>query len=235
MKKLFILALTMVAGIEVATAAEPAEIMCNLRDSGGSISCQQQGANGMRKVMTSEDISAFVDQGQVAAYITLVSRKGFERTYLIDGQSPQYKNLANIKRSASISEINKVKSDLFNEIEKKLIKVSDDLDGQAAATELIKYDPSISNDKFRRESRQMAIDLEAARNGKEKSCAASSTYEQMLKSNVTLQTTLSNILYAFQSPDSCMADLKLTKDKDGAVDLKQLEVVPQKFQTQCKK
>ncbi len=235
MKHFLLLALSTFVGVQMTWAADTGEIACNIRDAGGSISCQQLGPNGVRRVMTAEDISTFIDQGQVAAYITLISRKGYERTYLIDGNSPQYKNLGNVKRSASISEINKAKSDLFNEIEKKLIKVSDDLDGQAAAAELIKYDPSIANDKFRRESRQMAIDLDAARNNKERTCASTSTYEQMAKANSSLQGTLSNILYAFQSPDTCMSDFKLIKDKDGAVDLKQLESVPQKFQAQCKK
>jgi hypothetical protein len=235
MKQLIILLSSMLLGLQLAWAAEPAEIVCNIRDNGSNLSCQQLNSNGTRKMMTSEDISSFIDQGQIAAYITLTSRKGYERTYMVDGNSPQYKNLANAKKSSSMSEIIKMKSDLFNEIEKKLIKVSDDLDGQAAAAELIKYDPAVSTEKFRRDSRQMAMDLESARSNREKACATTATYEQMLKSNSSLQLTLSNILYAFQTPDSCMSDFKLIKDKDGAIDLRQLDSVPQKFQTQCRK
>ncbi len=217
-----------------ALAADPLEIYCTIRDSGANVSCQQLGRKGSRKTMGAEDISNFVDQGQVAAYVTLKSKKGFERTFLIDPDSPQYKKLGDIKRSASISEISKYKSELFNEIEKKLIRISDDLDNQSTTAELVKWDPSIANDKFKFESRSMVTELAQTRKGQEKFCSTTATFEEMLKTNAVLQSTLSNVLYAFQTPDTCMSDLTVMKDKDGVVDLKQLDTLPQKYRSQCK-
>jgi hypothetical protein len=223
-----------VLGLTQVAQANPSEIYCTIRESGGTLSCQWLGKD-MRKSMSAEDISKFVDDAQVAAYITLKSRKGMERTYFIDGQAQQYKRLADVKKTASMSEIAKAKSDLFNEIEKKIIKLSDELDGQAAAAELVKYDSSITNDKFKREFRSMNAELDGYRKNRDKVCTSTPAFEQMSKANASLQQTLSNILYAFQTPDSCMSDFKVFKDKDGSVDLRQLDGLAQKFQAQCKR
>lgn len=221
-------------GISQAAFADISEIYCTIRESGGTLSCQWLGKDS-RKSMNAEDISKFIDDGQVAAYITLKSRKGLERSFLVDGQSPQYKRLLDLKKTASMSEVNKAKGDLFNEIEKKVIKLSDELDGQAAAAELVKYDPSVGNDKFKRESRAMLAELDGYRKNRDKVCTSTPAFEQMSKANASLQQTLSNILYAFQTPDSCMSDFKVFKDKDGTVDLRQLDGLSQKFQEQCKR
>lgn len=213
--------------------ADPAEINCTIRKSGGNLECQILGKD--RKVMNAEDITNFVDAGEVAAYITLKSRKGLERTFMVDGKSPQYKRLNDLKRSASMSEIAKAKSDLFNEIEKKVIKLSDELDGQAAAAELVLYDSSITYDKFKRESRTALAELEGYRKNKDKVCTSTPAFEQVSKANAKLQQTLSNIIYAFQTTDSCMSDYKVFKDRDGSVDLRQLDTVTDHFKSNCKK
>ncbi len=185
--------------------------------------------------MSSEDIANFVDASEVAAYITLKSRKGMERTYLVDGKAPQFKRLNDIKKNQSISDISNAKSALFNEIEKKVIKLSDELDGQAAAAELVLYDSSLTYDKIKRESRLMTAELEGYRKNKDKACTSTPAFEQISKANSKLQQTLSNILYAFQSSDSCMSDYKVFKDRDGAVDLRQLDTVTDHFKSNCKK
>lgn len=221
----------LLAGASIASA-DPMEIYCTIRTSGSSLTCQILGRE--RKVMTAEDITNFVDAGEVAAYITLKSRKGFERTYMLDGKAPQYKRLADIKKTASISEIAKAKSDLFNEIEKKVIKISDEQDGQAAASELILHDSYITYDKFKREQRAMVAELEGYRKNKDKVCTTTPAFENMSKANARLQGTLSNIIYAFQTPDTCMFGYKVFKDKDGSVDLRQLDTVGDAYKTNCK-
>ncbi len=57
----------------------------------------------------------------------------------------------------------------------------------------------------------------------------------MSRANARLQTTLSNIVYAFQTPDTCMAGYKVFKDKDGAVDLRQLDTAADDYKANCKK
>ncbi len=214
-------------------SADPLEVYCTIRSSGGNLNCQTLGKE--RKVMNAEDISNFVDAGEVAAYITLKGRKGMERTYVIDGKASQYKRLNDIKKTASMSEIAKAKSDLFNEIEKKVIKLSDELDGQSAAAELVLYDSSLTYDKLKRENRTMMAEIEGYRKNKDKVCTDTPAFASVSKANSKLQQTLSNILYAFQTPDSCMSDYKVFKDKDGSVDLRQLDTVTDHFKSNCRK
>ena len=221
-------------GVSQVAFADPLEIYCTIRENSPNLTCQWTG-KGERKTLGPEDISTFVDAGESLAYMTLKSRKGMERTYMISGSSPQYKRLADVKKKASISEVNKAKGDLFNEIEKKIIEISDNLDAKAAAMDLIKYDPSVANDKFKRESFTLNGELDSYKKNREKICTSTPAFEQMSKANASLQQSLSNILYAFQAPDSCMSDFKIFKDKDGTVDLRQLDGVSKKFTEQCKK
>jgi hypothetical protein len=213
--------------------AEPVEIDCTIRSSGANLNCQTTGKE--RRVMTAEDITNFIDAGEVASYITLQSRKGMTRTYKIDPKAASYKRLADVKRTASMSEIAKTKSDLFNEIEKKVIKLSDEQDGQAAAAELVLYDPGVTYDKLKREQRTASTELEGYRKNKDKVCTSTPAFESISKANSKLQQTLSNILYAFQSTDTCMAGYKVFKDREGAVDLRQLDTVADFFKKECKK
>lgn len=209
------------------------EISCTIRDTGGNLNCQWVGKE--RKVMNAEDISNFIDAANVAAYVTLKSRKGMERTYKIDGNSPQYKRLNDLKRSSSISEISTSKSALFGDIEKRLIKLSDELDGQAAAAELVLYDQSIALEKIKRENRSMTANLEAFNKNRDQACTSTPAFERVSKANNSLQLTLSDMVSAFQTPGTCLADFKVFKDKDGSVDLRQLSSVGERYRSSCKK
>jgi hypothetical protein len=225
------LSLALLAG--QAAFADPMEIYCTIRSSGGNLNCQVLGKE--RKVMSADEIANFVDAGEVAAYLTLKSRKGMERTFMVDARAPQYKHLNDVKKSSSISEIAKAKSDLFDDIEKKVIKLSDELDGQAAAAELVLYDSSLTYDKLKRDNRKMMTELEGYRKNKDKVCTNTPAFEQMSKANARLQQTLSNIIYAFQIPDGCMSSYKVFKDRDGAVDLRQLDTVADHYKANCRK
>jgi hypothetical protein len=213
--------------------ADAMEIYCTIRSGKESLNCQIVGKDS--KVMSSEDISNFIDQGLVAAYITLKSRKNMERTFFIDANAPQYKKLNELKRSASISEINRAKSELFAEMERRIIKTSDELDVQAANAELVLYDSSIASDKFKRENGKNLAELDNYRKNKDKICTTTPGFEAMSRANASLQSSLSNILYAFQTPGTCMSDFKVFKDRDGSVDLRQLDQVTDKYKSLCKK
>lgn len=215
-----------------ATSTGPMEIYCNIVNNGANLSCQVIGAE--RKVMGPEDTTSFVDAGEVVAYVTLKSRKGMERTFLIDGKSPQYRKLAEIKRNGSISEIAKAKTDLFAEIEKRAIKTSDNLDNQALTAELILYDPSITLEKLKTQSRKTMDELQAYRENKEKACTSTPAYENITRANARFRQTLSNFVQAFATPETCMSEFKVFKDKDGSVDLRQLNNAVDYYRDSCK-
>jgi hypothetical protein len=216
-----------------AAFAEPVEIYCTIRSGGANLNCMTVGKD--KKVMSADDVYNFVDAGQVAAYITLKSSKGIERTYQIDPKAPQYKHLESAKRGGVMTEIAKAKTDLFNDIEKKVIKTSNELDAQAATAELVLWDPGLTYDKNRREQRTMVAELDGYRKNREKVCTSTPAFEQVSKANTRLQQTLSNIVYAFQTPGTCMSTFKIFKDRDGSIDLRQLDNVTDTYKESCKK
>jgi hypothetical protein len=222
-------------GISFSTFAAETniEISCNIRDNNATLACQWVGKE--RRAMTVDDISQFVDQAGVMAYITVKSRKGMERVFQIDSNAPTFKRLNEAKKSASISEVSRVKSEVFAEIEKRVTKLSDELDATASAAELIKYDPSIGTDKMRREARLLLTELEGFHKSRDQVCTSTPAYENLTKANASLQQILSNILFAFQTPGTCMDTFKVFKDKDGTVDLRQLDVVPARYKEACRK
>jgi hypothetical protein len=212
----------------------PPEISCTIRDSGQNLNCIWVGKES-KKTMTAEDVASFVDHSAVMAYITVRSRKGMERTYQPDSNSAQFKKLNELKKLGSITEISKAKTDLWTDLEKTVIKLSDDLDAQALTATLVKFDASITGDRFKRELRDNTKELEGFRANRDKVCTATPQFEAMSKTNKSLQTALSNVLVAFQTPGTCMSGFKVFQDKDGTVDLRQLEGVGKTFVDQCKK
>jgi hypothetical protein len=212
-------------------AASLAELNCTVK--GANLNCQVVGKE--KKVMDADDIAKFVDASAVSSYITLKSRKGYERTFMVDGRSANFKRLQDIKNSASMSEIASAKTNLFNEIEKKIIKLSDELDGQAATADFVLWDPGVSFEKFKREAREMQTELDGYHKNKDKVCTSTPAFEAVSHSNARLQQTLSNIVYSWQTPGTCMSSYKIFKDKDGAMDLRQLDSSVAHYKNECKK
>lgn len=220
-------------GLTHTVGADPMEISCTIRSNGANLNCQIIGKD--RKSMDPEDVAKFIDAAEAKAFITLKGRKGMERTFEVDGRANQFKRLRDIKNSAPMSEKASAKTALFAEIEKKVIKLSDELDGQSAAAELVLWDPSITLEKAKRETRTAMAELEGYRKNREKICTNTPAFEQVSKANQRLQQTLSNIIYAFHTPSTCMVDYKIYKDAEGAVDLRQLDTVSDYYKAQCKK
>jgi hypothetical protein len=151
------LVIGMIVGIGASAQADIAQIFCTVRES-SRLNCQwieKAGEHETRRKMTAGDISNFIDQAQVMAYMSVKSRAGFERVFLVDSESPSFKKMNEVKKSASISEINKAKSDLFSEIEARVVKLSDDFDAQGNSAELVKSDSSIAVDKAKLERNEL--------------------------------------------------------------------------------
>lgn len=232
--KSFVLLAAVLFVVTNVKAEEKSELYCTIRDSGINLNCQWS-VNGGKRMMSSDDLSVFIDQASVSAFITVKSKAGFERLFSVDSKAEQFKKLSDVKKNAAMSEVSRYKNDLFVEIEKKLIKLSDDLDSQAAAANLVKYDSSLALEKYRRETFATSAELEGYRQNREKVCSSTPAFEQISRTNANLQKSLSGILFAFQTSGSCMDEFKVFKDKDGSVDLRQLDGVPEKFLEKCKK
>jgi len=143
---------------------EAAEIYCTIRETGSNLNCQWVGRDA-RKSMSADDIVQFIDKAEVVAYMSVKSRKNHERVFLIDADSLQFRKLSEVKKIGSISEISKAKNDLFAEIEKKAIKISEDLDAMNPSMDLVKYDASIGVDKYKRELRKLDNELVSLKEG----------------------------------------------------------------------
>jgi hypothetical protein len=156
---------------------EASEIYCTIRETGAHLNCQWVGKEA-RRSMTPEETAQFIDKAQVAAYMSVRSRRGMERVFMVDADSVPFKKLAEMKRTGSISEIARAKFDLFAEIERKAIKISDDLDAQNSTMELVKYDSSIATDKYKRELRHMDQELVNLKAELDQRSASNKAYEK---------------------------------------------------------
>ena len=168
--------LSAVTASSALAQVEAAEVYCSIRETGTHLNCQWVGKDA-RRSMTPEETAQFIDKAEIAAYISVRSRRGMERTYLVDADAIQFKKLDELKRTGSISEIARAKLELFSEIEKKAIKISDDLDAQNATMELVKYDSSIVTDKYKRELRRMDQELVTLKADLDQKSSPSKIYE----------------------------------------------------------
>ncbi len=232
-QNVLISALTVLAAMLATSIAQanPVELYCNIK--GANLVCQILGRD--RKVMNPEDVANFIDLSESNSYITVKSRKGYERTFMVDGKSQPFKRMNDVKNSGSTSEVASAKTNLFNDIEKKTIKLADELDGQAAAAEFVLYDPSVTYDKAKREARDLTTEVEGYRKNRDKMCTSTPAYEALTKASGRLQQTLSNIVYAWQTPGTCMDTYKIYRDRDGSIDLRQLDSSVDHYKTECKK
>ena len=146
----FVVITALMVSHTVLAQVDASDIFCTIRDASNNLNCQWVSKDS-RKVMNADDIMQFIDRAEVAAYVNVRSRKGYERTFLIDSEASQFRRLTEIKKTGSISEISRGKNDLFAEIEKRVVRISDELDAQLATMELVKYDSSIAVEKYKRD------------------------------------------------------------------------------------
>jgi hypothetical protein len=207
------------------------DLSCKIRSNAVNLDCQFLGKE--RAVMHPDDIPKVIDSADDGIYITAKSRKNLERIFYVDAKSAQFKHLNDLRGSAPISEISSAKVAVFGEIEKRIIKLMDELDGQSESADLVLFDSSITYEKFKRENRAMVSELESYRGNKEKVCTSTPAFETISNANLRLQRTLSGILTAFQTPGTCMSEFKISRDRDGAVDLRQVDTVSDFFKSRC--
>ena len=172
--------LSLVTGSAAMAQVDATEIYCTIRETGSHLNCQWVGKDN-RRSMTPEETAQFIDKSEIAAYMSVRSRRGMERTFLIDSDAIQFRKLNETKRTGSISEIAKAKLDLFSDIERKAIKISDDLDAQNATMELVKYDSSVASDKYKRELRRMDQELVNLKSELDQKTGTNKAYENSPK------------------------------------------------------
>ncbi len=212
-----------ILGADAAWAESP-ELFCTINESGESLSCQYKDKRDSSKAFTDEDILSFVDRATNGAYITVKSKRGFERTFEVDPVSPPFKRLRDAKKSMGVSETARMKLEVFQTLERKAVQISDGLDAVFVQADMLKYDPAIATDKCK-------MDMKVYSSG--------ATYEKNLESltaeNKTLSIYLTSILKAFKEPGSCIGDYKINVSADGTVELSQLQGLAQAIRNRCKK
>lgn len=200
------------------------ELFCMINDAGEGLTCQYKDKRDSTKAFDDNDIISFMDRANGGAFMTVKSKRGFERTFEVDPQSAPFKRLRSAKKDQSVSEIARLKLELYTDLEKKAIQVSDGLDTVFIQSDMLKYDPAIENDKCK-------MDMKVYSTG--------SNYEKNLESisaeNKALSIYLTSMLKAFKEPGSCMGDYKIDVAPDGSVELSQLQGLSQAFRNRCKK
>lgn len=212
----------------------PAELFCNIRKESATLNCQY--FNGQTKrPLTDQDIIDFVDRASVSAYLTVESRAEHERTLAIDPSYANFKSLADTIKSGSASEIARAKFDIFAEIEKRVIKISDDLDTSLSAQNFIKYDPSVTNDKYRRELEFVTGQTIQGIKSAATNCATEQQLATLASDNRALSTELTRIVNAMRSPTSCLGDQPFQVQPDGSMDLNEVKNLSLAFTDKCRK
>lgn len=209
--------------IGLSARADAPELFCTINDSGENLVCQYKDKRNSTKSFGPEDVIDFVDRATNGAYITVKSKRGFERAFEVDSTSPPFKHLKD-KKDSGVSELARMKLDLFQTLERKAIQTSDGLDAIFIQSDVLKYDPAIANDKCK-------MDMKVYSSGV--------TYEKNLESltaeNKALSIYLTSLLKAFKEPGSCLGDYKVEVSADGTVELSQLQGLSQAFRNRCKK
>lgn len=207
-----------------ARADSPPELFCSINSNGQGLSCQFKDKRNSSKVFSDDDIGAFIEKTSTGGYMTIKSKRGFERTFEIDPAAAEFKKLKEAKKASTASELAGLKLEIFSEIEKKAIQISDGLDTIFVQSDLLKYDPAVATDKCKLDMR-----VNAAGNSYEKNI------ETLQSENKALAVFLTSLIKAFKDPSSCMSDFKLEVSADGSVDLSQLQGLAQAFRNHCKK
>ncbi|MBS1985063.1 MAG: hypothetical protein JST16_12910 [Bdellovibrionales bacterium] len=221
-------------GADQLPPGRAAELFCKIREKASVLDCQYfDGAK--KRTLTDQDIIDFVDHASVDAYLTLVSRKGLERTLRIDPGYANFKKLSEVQKVGSASEIARTKFELFTEIERRVVKISDELDSALAQQFLIKFDPYITNEKYRRELQVITNEAIHGVESAAGSCATENQLATIAQDNRVLGAQLMALVNAFRSPDSCLSDYPMNVGADGSVDIEALKALPQAFSERCHK
>jgi hypothetical protein len=202
-----------------------AELFCTISENGQNLVCQTRDRKNGSKTFADQDILSFIDRSSSGgAYITVKSKKGFERTFEIDPAAAPFVRYRDSVKSAVSSEIAKIKLDIFTEIEKKAVQVSNELDKVIVHSDILKYDPSIATDKCK--SAMRALDSGAS---------FDKSLESLKTENRVLSFQLTSLIKAFEEPNTCMTGVKLEVTSDGSIDANSLENLPRAFRARCKR
>jgi hypothetical protein len=205
----------------------PPELFCVISagtGGGGGITCQYKDRKDSSKPFSDEDILSFMSRAERGAYITVRSKRGFERTFEVDPTAPEFRRLAEARKNAVASEIARLKLDIFQSLESKAIQVSDGLDTIFIQSDLLKYDPAVATDKCKMEMKINNTQVAFEKN-----------VETVRAENKALSVVLSSLIKAFRDPSSCLSGTSFAVGDDGSIDLGQLQGLAQSFRTKCKK
>jgi hypothetical protein len=103
-----------------------------------------------KKPLNDQDLIDFINKATQGAFVTVKSKKGYEREYYLDPNGPEFRNFYKIQKSSNVSmrELGQAKYAVFASIESKVIQISNNLDNKSSP-DLVTIDPAYAYLKFK--------------------------------------------------------------------------------------
>ena len=213
----------------------PLELFCSLHKTGKALDCYYSDGK-TKKVLNDQDLLEFINAANKGVYVTVRSKKGYERVYFLDPNGTEFKNFYKIQKSPTVSmrELGQAKYAVFAAIEEKVIKISNSLDA-ASPSELVTTDPAFAYLKFKNQ----LIALKTEKDEIEKSCEkyknsdVEKNLEAALQEKRVYTHYLSLLVKTMSEPGSCTETFKLKPNEDGSISLDGLNDLSSLFQQKC--
>ena len=214
----------------------PLEMMCTVQNEKALHCVYDDGTT--RKVLNDQDLIAFINQANKGAYVTVKSRKGFERVFFIDPNGAEFKTFYRVQKTPGISmrEVGQAKYAVFAAIENKAITISKTLDS-GGALPLVNADPANAYYQYKDQLKALKKekdDLDLSYQ-KLKESSSEKNLEAALQEKQYFSHYLSDLVKLLGETGSCAEEFQLKPGADGSVNLDHLNDLAPIFQKKCHK
>ena len=201
----------------------PLEMMCTVQNEKALHCVYDDGTT--RKILNDQDLIAFINQANKGAYVTVKSRKGFERVFFIDPNGAEFKTFYRVQKTPGISmrEVGQAKYAIFAAIENKAITISKTLDS-GGTLPLVNADPANAYYQYKDQLKTLKKekdDLDLSYQ-KLKESSSEKNLEAALQEKQYFSHYLSDLVKLLGETGSCAEEFQLKPGADGSVNLDHL-------------
>ena len=217
--------------------SRPLELYCTLHSSGKTLNCYYVNGSS-KKPLNDQDLIDFINKATQGAFVTVKSKKGYEREYYLDPNGPEFRNFYKIQKSSNVSmrELGQAKYAVFASIESKVIQISNNLDNKSSP-DLVTIDPAYAYLKFKAQLNGLKSENEKL----SKSLKTCETADVEKKLETSLQEKkyfshyLNLLVKTLGEPNSCADSFQLKPNADGTVNFDRLDDLVVLFRQKCLK